>query len=86
MPKIVEEFPPFKHVFIEIRVDYEMMEGYLAGFLDEELELPDRLDNRSHCSKHGWLNGRDDRIGKPRDTATNLRLQAQEAYDNDNNN
>lgn len=54
----------------------DMVQGYLDGRSDSRLQFPDTLSNRGHAYRHGWLNGRDDRTGKPRDTAANLRAQA----------
>lgn len=55
----------------------EMVEGYFDGLRDDRGEIPD-LTNRSDVYVHGWRNGRDDRIGQPRDTAENLRQAARE--------
>lgn len=52
-----------------------MIEGYYDGFRDERSELPEN-HNFSPAYAHGRLNGRDDRICKPRDTAANLRRRA----------
>jgi hypothetical protein len=54
----------------------EMVKGYLDGF---DLTTPPPSMNRSASYRHGWLNGRDDRAGKPRDSADNLRRLADEA-------
>lgn len=54
----------------------EMIEGYFDGFRDFRAELP-KLNNYSPAYKHGWLNGRDDRISKPRDRADVLRKRAE---------
>ena len=51
----------------------EMVEGYLDGFTDDRLDYPPGLANRGACYRHGWLNGRDDRIGRPRASAAVLR-------------
>lgn len=56
----------------------DIIEGYLDGFRDIRPDLPGRATNRSLAYQHGWLNGRDDRVGKPRDTAENLRRIAQD--------
>jgi hypothetical protein len=40
----------------------EMFTGYLDGYNDARIDFPERSD-RSEAYKHGWLNGRDDRIG-----------------------
>ena len=42
--------------------------GYMEGLSSEDLELPSRYKNSKAAFKHGWLNGRDDRIGRPRDS------------------
>jgi len=54
----------------------EMLEGYLDGFNDVRLNLPDG-SNRSPAYKHGWQNGRDDRLNSPRERASVLRSMAQ---------
>lgn len=53
----------------------EMINGYIDGFSDDRADLP-KNTNYSPAYTHGWLNGRDDRIGKPRDTASVLRNRA----------
>ena len=53
----------------------EMIEGYLDGLHDHRNELP-KMNNHSPAYKHGWLNGRDDRLEKPRDRADVLRAKA----------
>jgi hypothetical protein len=57
------------------QAERDMMEGYWDGRDDERIEFPEQ-SNRSPAYRHGWLNGRDDRLHKPRDTAENLRRQA----------
>lgn len=52
----------------------EMVEGYMDGFKDDRLDMP--ASNRSASYQHGWLNGRDDRVNRPRASAVDLRLQA----------
>lgn len=54
----------------------EMTQGYLDGRDDHRADLP-KNTNYSPAYVHGWLNGRDDRIGKPRDTAAVLRARAE---------
>lgn len=51
----------------------EMVEGYMDGF---NLDCPAPSGNRSHSYRHGFANGRDDRRKQPRDTAENLRREA----------
>jgi hypothetical protein len=52
-----------------------MVEGYCDGLRDERTELPEN-SNYSPAYVHGWNNGRDDRIGKPRDSYAALKAQA----------
>jgi len=54
-------------------LDNPMVRGYFAGRDSASNTLPDCHKNESPAFKHGWLNGRDDRIGKPRDVASVLR-------------
>lgn len=61
----------------------EMVEGYIDGFGAEEMDFPDRLTNRGEAYKHGWLNGRDDRIGKPRASFSRLIRRAADAIAKD---
>ncbi|WP_332116011.1 hypothetical protein [Azorhizobium caulinodans] len=53
-----------------------MVQGYIDGLADERTDYPSSLANRGWAYRHGWLNGRDDRIGKPRAPAASLRDQA----------
>lgn len=53
-----------------------MMDGYFAGLDSGSYELPECQKDKSAAFKHGWLNGRDDRLGKPRDRADVLRRRA----------
>lgn len=53
----------------------EMIDGYCDGLTDTRNEPP-KLSNRSEAYWHGWLNGRDDRIAKPRSSAMSLRSRA----------
>lgn len=55
--------------------EQEMTEGFLDGLADGRTELP-ALSNRSEAYQFGWLNGRDDRIHKPRKPAAVLRQEA----------
>ena len=57
------------------RAEAEMLEGYLDGRSDTRLEYPAQ-SNRSDAYQHGWLNGRDDRIHRPRLSAQTLRIIA----------
>ena len=54
----------------------DMTEGYRAGYFARETEFPERLKNRGAQFQHGWLNGRDDRLGRPRGNAKTLREAA----------
>ncbi len=53
----------------------EMIQGYWDGKDDSRIELP-MQHNYDVAYVHGWLNGRDDRLGKPRDRASVLRARA----------
>jgi len=44
----------------------KMVQGYLKGLNSSAAELPSCYKNESTAFKHGWLNGRDDRLGSPR--------------------
>lgn len=55
----------------------EMVRGYLAGFNSGELDIPACHDMQSVAFRHGWMNGRDDRTGSPRDRAQVLRARAE---------
>jgi hypothetical protein len=54
--------------------EYEMLDGYFDGL---DLNSPEPSGNRSASYRHGFLNGRDDRKGRPRDSYANLLLQAE---------
>ena len=56
----------------------EMFEGYRDGLNDTRDELPDN-HNRSAAYQHGWRNGRDDRMHRPRAPAETLRKEAEKA-------
>ena len=56
--------------------DDDMVAGYLDGLADDRDVLPDSLSNRSARYCHGWQNGRDDRVRRPRPPAAALRLEA----------
>lgn len=58
----------------------EMARGYLDGL---DLANPEPSGNRSASYRHGFANARDDRRNQPRDTAANLRLQAEVAITED---
>ncbi len=48
---------------LEPWMDDECVAGYLDGL---DLTSPDPGSNRSGFYRHGWLNGRDDHRGQPR--------------------
>lgn len=54
----------------------EMVQGYWDGKDDTRIDLP-KHNNYSPAYGHGWLNGRDDRLGKPRERASILRARAE---------
>lgn len=57
--------------------DDEMLDGYMDGYASDLKALPNG-NNRSDSYKHGWNNGRDDRLKRPRASAAILRKQADE--------
>lgn len=57
----------------ETAANDDMIDGYMDGF-SKDAVWPSH--NRSASYIHGWLNGRDDSIGSPRDLAVNLRSKA----------
>ena len=61
-----------------MEADKLMVDGYLAGFKSSLAEPPPVLSAFWPVSyRHGWLNGRDDRIRSPRATADVLRRRAE---------
>lgn len=42
----------------------EMVDGHMAGFNDSSSELPERYKDKSVAFKHGWTNGKNDRMSK----------------------
>jgi hypothetical protein len=54
----------------------EMVQGYMAGFGALVDRLPKHHEGKSAAWRHGWHNGRDDRLGKPREVAMVLRHRA----------
>ena len=78
--KIYEAYPgQFEHIETHVDdVQRELLHGYMDGFDKDAIE-PN--DNRTEAYRFGWLNGRDDRIGEPRDTAKNLREELQSIFD-----
>lgn len=56
--------------------EQEMMDGYMDGLNSGSQEIPDCHKNKSAAYRHGWLNGRDDRIHRPREKASVLRNRA----------
>lgn len=61
----------------------DMVEGFIDGSKASETEFPERLSNRGAAYRHGWLNGRDDRIRSPRSGAGHLRELARQAMEKD---
>jgi len=51
----------------------EVTEGYMDGLSDDRSDLPASLANRSDEYRHGWQNGRDDRLKRPRASAARIR-------------
>lgn len=49
----------------------DIVDGYFDGREDARDEYPES-SNRSAFYRHGWLNGRDDRVGKPRACAAQI--------------
>lgn len=58
----------------------EMVQGYLDGCHAAEIDVPEMPARRGAQYLHGWLNGRDDRIGVPRAVAAELRTMAAAAF------
>lgn len=56
--------------------DDEVFAGYCDGL---DPDSPEPSDNRTPAYRHGWRNGRDDRAGLPRATASTLRKEAAQA-------
>lgn len=54
----------------------EMVDGYRAGMKSGSDELPECHKAKSAAFRHGWLNGRDDRLQHPRESADVLRRRA----------
>jgi len=52
--------------------DADIIDGYFDGHADDRVDYPE-ASNRSQFYRHGWLNGRDDRIGTPRASAQQIR-------------
>jgi len=55
----------------------DMVRGYFRGLSSCADTLPDCYQRESAAFKHGWMNGRDDRVGKPRERASVLRARAE---------
>jgi ribosome modulation factor len=53
----------------------QMQMGYHDGFHDDRDELPEHT-NYTKAYEHGWRNGRDDRLHRPRAPAYMLRAVA----------
>jgi hypothetical protein len=56
----------------------EIVEGYRDGYAADSDE-PGNLGNRSEAYAIGWFNGRDDRRGRPRTSAGDIRRQVEAA-------
>lgn len=54
--------------------EQELLDGYFDGKADER-DHPPEQSNRTEAYRHGWLNGRDDRVHRPRASAAELRRQ-----------
>lgn len=54
----------------------EVVDGYMKGIGGLSETLPECYDKKSAAWKHGWRNGRDDRLGRPRECASVLRRRA----------
>jgi hypothetical protein len=54
----------------------QMVQGYLCGYNGADGALPACYAKRSPAFKHGWNNGRDDRLGKPSEKAAVLRARS----------
>lgn len=54
----------------------DMVRGYIAGFNSGSLDIPACHDMQSTAFRHGWMNGRDDRVGQPRERYSVLRARA----------
>jgi len=52
--------------------ELDMLEGYRDGYEDHRDALPEQ-SNRTEAYRHGWLNGRDDRLRAPRAAAAVIR-------------
>jgi ribosome modulation factor len=61
----------------------DIVEGYMDGISDKEIDFPERIANRSRSYKHGWRNGRDDRVSHPRKTFDELSRDAEAAMKQD---
>lgn len=55
----------------------EMVEGYLAGLASQSIFFPECHEFKSAAFRHGWMNGRDDRVGLPRERASVLLRRAE---------
>ncbi len=55
----------------------DMVRGYLCGFRSSSEMMPPCHAHESAAFKHGWLNGRDDRVQNPRERAAVLRARAE---------
>lgn len=67
---------PMRDFIESSQKEREMMAGYMDGLDSGSEDLPDCHKHKSASYRHGWLNGRDDRIHKPREKASVLRARA----------
>lgn len=63
--------------------DDDMVQGYRDGLTDEREGFPASLANRGASYRHGWMNGRDDRLQRPRATVATLTERARDAREAD---
>lgn len=70
--RTVGEFIASRHGLPQ--ADADIIDGYFDGREDERIEYPEAT-NRSAFYRHGWLNGRDDRVGSPRASAETIRSE-----------
>lgn len=54
----------------------DMVAGYRAGCSSGAMELPDCYAKETVAFRHGWLNGRDDRVCRPRERYGVLKARA----------
>lgn len=82
---VTNEEPRYDETSIEtdpVRIFWldEMVSGYMDG---RNLDNPEPSANRNASYKHGFANGRDDRAGCPRASASALRILCEKAIADD---